>query len=73
MEDQLIYEEDNEIFEVDYSPRPVADLDKLDNDLELIQQRKLDIALPIDDYDYNQHKWESAKGREVGLILAEID
>lgn len=48
-----------------------ADLKKLDSDLKLIGEGKLDVSLPEDTYDYDNHQWESPLGKMIGEVFAE--
>ena len=62
------------VYHVDFDkPGQRADLDKLDADLKLISQGKLDVALPEDTYDYDKHQWETPKGKMIGELFARID
>lgn len=66
--------EDDIVLEVDYDkPGKTFDLDKLDADLKLIEEGKLDVELPPDNYDYDNHQWESPKGKMIGKLFAYID
>jgi hypothetical protein len=46
-----------------------ADLNKLDADLNHIGK----FALPEDTYDYDNHQWDTVKGKQIGQALAEIE
>ena len=50
-----------------------ADFAKLDADLKLIGEGKLNVALPEDTYDYTAHQWETPKGRLIGELFARVD
>ena len=72
MTEQLVIacEDGNIVLDVDYDkPGHRADLAKLDADLNLIGQGKLDVALPEDTYDYASHKWETPKGKLIGELF----
>jgi len=63
-------EDGNIVIDVDYDKvGKGADLNKLDYDLMLISNGKLDVELPKDTYDYDNHKWETPKGKMIGMIL----
>lgn len=66
--------EDDIVLGVDYdSPGHLADLDRLDADLKLIDDGKLDVEIPPDNYDYASHQWESKNGKSIGRLCAYID
>lgn len=46
-----------------------ANLDCLDYDLDHIDK----FPLPADTYDYDNHQWETPKGKLIGEVCAEID
>lgn len=50
-----------------------ADLVKLDKDLNAIDKRMLDVVLPEDTYDYDNHKWETENGKALGGLFSLID
>lgn len=50
-----------------------ADLGNLDVDLKLIKLGQLDIAMPADTYDYDNHQWETPLGKKIGEVFAEED
>ncbi len=50
-----------------------ADLGKLDADLVLIKYGQLEVKLPEDTYDYDSHKWETAKGAMIGELFKLVD
>lgn len=50
-----------------------ANLDQLDYDLHRMDAGTLDITLPEDTYDYDNHKWETPLGKKIGEVFAEED
>lgn len=66
--------EDDTFLAVDYDkPGKCADLVRLDADLKLIAEGKLDTALPEDTYDYANHQWETPKGKLIGELFARVN
>jgi hypothetical protein len=62
------------ILDVDYDvPGHRVDFDELDHDLILIDNGKLDVALPEDTYNYNNHQWETQKGKLIGNLFERVD
>jgi len=62
------------VLDVDYDKSSsVADLVKLDADLKLIGEGKLDVVLPEDAYDYDKHEWETPRGKRIGELFAAVD
>jgi len=68
-----IGEEDIVITYEDDGSTHCVDLDKLDADLKLIDEGKLEVALPEDTYDYSKHEWETPKGKMIGELFARVD